>query len=202
MALIICKNCGKSISDKSNLCIHCGASTAHTIATEAPQNNQSRKDIPSYNLLTKNEREALKEKFIEECSAKDSWLRRYILKAHEIKLNSRCCFISIIAHWGMKLAYSFFGFLCDPISQDSAYNLHSILKTTHECAKYFTWIFLGILVLYTIVSLIFLRVNISHLIFKKKLQKWLRDEKQMEYSPAFKNEKMRQRFSHLDLNKI
>ena len=71
MALIICHECGKKISDTSDICIHCGAplNKGNAVETkealnEKPENNkieESSEQLPRFDLLKKEKQRGKKQ---------------------------------------------------------------------------------------------------------------------------------------------
>ena len=45
MALIICKNCGKRVSDTAEKCIHCGASLAEELIEEVKEEEIAKEEV-------------------------------------------------------------------------------------------------------------------------------------------------------------
>ena len=195
MALIICHSCGKSISDTSSHCIHCGAPTApeafpeKTEAVEEPR-------LPPFNALNEITKNRLNEEFKEKCSPIDPWLKRHLSILYDMLhlcATAFCVFMGIFL--GRNLAYKIFDFLDNPVYLPFWETIHDFSKT---CTN---WLLLGIFGV-CLMHYICLRYSHANLIYKKKFQKWLLEEKQIEYIIPFKTVRAKEKFDAIDLDNI
>ena len=91
MALIICKKCGKKISDTNESCIHCGALIAEEepILQVQPEEtleedvSPNKEDTPvtkhAFNNLSEEDRLVLEREFV----SSDKWARNYLKRKEE-----------------------------------------------------------------------------------------------------------------------
>ena len=88
MALIICKKCGKNISDTSTRCIHCGTpikDEAETLKVESPAKPKNEtltpsKKLANFHKLSEDQQVALENEFLKS----DKSARKYRRKGIEI----------------------------------------------------------------------------------------------------------------------
>ncbi len=195
MALIICRACGKTISDTAERCVHCGALTAPEPAVQTIEKKEEPR-LTSFNELPEKTKDRLSREFQEKCAWHDPWLNRYrFFKNARDLLASPFLIVWLGIHWGGDLAYKMFDFLSGPVYHPFWETVHNVSKA---CAL---WLCLGIFVI-VVLPTFYYRFMLGGAIYKKKLQKWLREEKQMDYIVTFKNAKAKQRFDSIDLENI
>ena len=207
MALITCKYCGKSISDTTNKCIHCGgevktnptlennvtnedAKFASTHATPETKNSSNDKKV-QFDKLGKNYQVDLEEEFMNSNKS----LFKYRRKGIEIKKFGE------IAMWLLLLprvllviqsyvAKKFFnGVIYDQIWIERSYQF--------AIAIAFVWIVSLIMLFYSGISY---RNKVKKIAYKKLFQKWLLEERQIVYYPNLTTNKEQQIFDNIDIN--
>ncbi len=207
MALTICKECGKKISDTTSKCIHCGAPIILDPPVQAqnePQNSaicenqdysqaitdttNSVAPLKEFASLTKDEKNALEDEFLEN----DKWARKYLQFKTEFKACRRT-FYKFIG-WTIVLAVALIVlgfafkekillieyFIVDPSLLDAG--CISFLALAALCSAMFLYGFIGA-IYYTFTHKVY--------IYSKKLQVWLEKEKGIKYMPplVFEREK-------------
>lgn len=201
MALIVCKECGKKISDASERCIHCGAMTAdslpvvETIPQEKPEPKapEAKKD---YYKLGEETRIQLEIDFLQQ----DAWAEKYRSKGLELKAFKETFTV------GAVLPLMFTSFYCIAlrvvldIMGGQFQNITALWAAgigVVSCVLIFG-------VLSTIFSKMSLRYERSNdrLIYLKKFQSWLRKEKNIAFQPLFDNPAEKEYFEYINLNNL
>ena len=77
MALIVCNNCGKKISDTTKQCIHCGAKTFLDIENQGAENeqNKAKKKLTEYYSLSYEEQQKLETEYLEIDKEAAAWFK-------------------------------------------------------------------------------------------------------------------------------
>jgi len=209
MSLIICKKCGRRVSNTANNCIHCGASLKEEISNKLEmistvEEHTEKENIEgleniiysghriSFNQFSDDDRFALEREFL----FKDKWARKY--RSIKEELNAffyawTYVLLTIISALMILGLNRFFDnlLLINPSM--------AVLSTT-------SFILLGVLLLgmliYSMVMKIIFKVSLAKYIYMKKFQKWLKEEKAIEYKPALLTIKDKEIFDSLDLNNL
>ena len=179
MALINCPHCGKQISDKSSVCVHCGG----RIGAEPPQ-------LKKYTSLTNEEKYQLEDEFYYKLHPKYGKMigRRASIKYLKSKSSLAVLFVWVV--WAITLAARY---LRDFIE----FPLNNVLFLLAIAVSF---IILLVLFIAMIASSIMLYKTHNRLIIAiKRFQKWLYDEKQIIYEPSFKSRRFRTYFDNLNL---
>ena len=179
MAFITCPHCGKQISDKSSVCVHCGG----RIGAEPPQ-------LKKYTSLTNEEKYQLEDEFY------------YKLHPNYGKMIGRRASIKYVTSKS-SAAISFLWVVC--IIAVAARYLNDVIEFPIYNAIFILAIALGILIM---VIVFIAEITLYVMLYKthnkliiaiKRFQKWLRDEKQIIYEPSFKSRRFRSYFDNLNL---
>ena len=198
MALIKCRECGKSISDTTDKCIHCGAFVHKNDADESADENNSESinldDFVIFKDLMAHKRIELEMEF---CHS-DKWALRYVRKIHEPKSIQKIAGIA-----------DMFGFACI---------IFVILfaRTNPDWQPYNDKLFTAGIILgictgivgfaITFFSLIFQYIHArsikKNLYYHKKLQVWLRKEKNIIYYPDFATQKIKDKYDSITEDEI
>lgn len=201
MALITCWKCEKRYSDTVDKCIHCGASKERPdgieeasatperlgdLCAEAPRvDNPKYKDFFSY---SDEERDSLEKDFWKYDNKAFKW-RRIELEVNESFKNLRTLLIPTnICFFAMMV-------LGRTIDSDNISNF--ILAFMVGVIIALAWsMVLGIGLG---VTKIYVNSSIKSLIYLKKLQKWLLEEKRIIFIPRFSTRRKKEAFDSLDL---
>lgn len=184
MPLIPCPHCGKQISDTSGKCIHCGESLIQEVEKQ------------NYNKLTDKEKADLREEFYK-------FYPEY--KNCNIKKQKRLKHSAIIGFMGfgcgivMLLMY-----LVNFLSGKKLFSSNNIFLFIGVSVMVLTFIFL---ITFFIMTLIRhskdKKYQRNEIIIEKKFQKWLLENKNIEYPVAVNLEgNDRAFFNSIDINKI
>ncbi|MBP3592672.1 MAG: zinc ribbon domain-containing protein [Clostridia bacterium] len=195
MALIICKNCGKKISDTAEVCIHCGISVNEEVSVEIKRDETSKngqstqaktRQFEDLNdeVRTKLEREFLKS---------NNWASKY--KKNELQLPA------IGRLWILYLGFAFI--YLEILSLFDIYVAGPIINE-----KYFDFGLLAVLALmaitlclfvYSIGMRIYLKSTSAKYIYLRKFQAWLKKEKNVDFIPTFKRKSQLAKFESVQI---
>ena len=200
MALITCKSCGKTISDTTSVCIHCGAPLQEPIApiekepTSDVQNNDTQKDTFVYfKDLQEEEKDALQYEFWQT----DKRARAYVQK--EVNLYSYL-FFSILALVLPRALLALRDWVKDKFFEGNVYSEDWLTYSTiFAAAIAVLWIICLILWIYTLVSY---RSRSKRQTYHRRLQKWLLENKGIHFTPNFHSKKDQEVFEKIDLNTL
>ena len=187
MALINCKKCGKTVSDTVLNCIHCGAPLK-----EEPNAEQetSKKDVfPLFTDLSDTERTAIENEFL----SSDKKSMRYRQRcAEKSKFGTLSLLLFVL---GRVLLYA----------QD--YVLNNLFTVYNpEFIDLSEKLLVGIVILWAVTDAIAIylaivaKSRVKKQLYKKKLQRWILINKNMDYTPKFLSEKDRLVFNSIDLD--
>ena len=199
MALTTCKRCGKKISNTVASCIHCGASTELPITKETEReedfvvNDESdlfEALLPQFNELQARQQKKLENEFLKA----DKKMKRYRRKGVEGKKYGALAigglFISRILLVLQKLAI-------EKVFEGAIYNPDAITKSEQALVPILAvWVFSIVMCFY---SLSVFRKRRNKMLYAKKFQKWLWDEKTIIYKPNFITEKDKKVFEDIKL---
>lgn len=193
MALIVCKNCGKSISDTTKKCIHCG----HPVnmqdeiiekAVEEETVDDPYADYPIFHELPAPDRKRLEREFL----STDRWAMKYRRGSEEITKYGKLGVLAIIMMIITRFLLKEFVNVNDPVGIENLaiacnYIINAIL---YGCFA---------MIVYLIV-----RTNKSRnrAVYDKRFQKWLREVKEINYVPNFSTESDRFVFEQTDVDDI
>lgn len=201
MALTVCRHCGKTISDTVETCIHCGEIIAEPVsepeavqpqATE-PQEEAEEQVVYDYFVYGEAQRLKLEEAFLKS----DAWAYKYRLAESDLgKFKSLFgdvmagLFFSAVA---LLLAYVY-------IFDMQAYSVDLIKAALIGGGILFAVSLPAMLVL-SIVRKVRGKSE-DKLIYIKKYQKWLLEEKNISYEPKFEKKQMQELFDSINLEKF
>ena len=192
MALIVCKKCGRNISDKSEKCIHCGQPLKEiTESKEVDKAAKALENMPKFNALNGDVRRKLELEFIKT----DKWAYVYRRRGVEIPKLGKFAFampvfivagvaaVSIVAE-GINN-----GFVMTPWLENASGVFMALSAAMMPVA---------------IILLIYNRIQYSNKVnrmtYNKKFQKWLRDVKKVNYQPSFRTENEKYIFDEIELD--
>ncbi len=200
MALITCKSCGKTISDTTSVCIHCGAPTQepsapieNETASDVQKDNTEKENIVYFKDLKEEEKDALQYEFWQA----DKRARAYIQK--EVNLYSYL-FFSILALVLPRALLALRDWVKDKFFEG---NVHSEDWLTYSdffaVAIAVLWIACLVLWIYTLFTY---RSRLKRQTYHRRLQKWLLENKNIHFMPNFLSKKDQEVFEKIDLNTI
>ena len=192
MALIVCKKCGKNISDKSEKCIHCGQPLKEiTESKEVDKAAKALENMPKFNALNGVTRRKLELEFIKT----DKWAYVYRRRGVEIpKLGKFALAMPVFLAAGVAAV---------TIVAESVNN-GFVLTPWLEKASFVFYALSASMMAVAILLLIYNRIQYSNAInrmtYHKKMQAWLRDVKKINYQPSFRTENEKYIFDEIELD--
>lgn len=200
MALIVCRHCRKTVSDTVETCIHCGGLIAEpinqpevTLPQETAAQTKSKKTtIYDYSSFSDERKQKLEKAFLES----DAWAYKYRHTGNELRsFKSLFCNI-ILCLWLSATAFLLaFIFLADM----RAYDVNLILYALAGAGILF-----AVSAIISIILFIVLKIRKNsdeRLIYLKKYQKWLMEEKNVSYKPKFAKAQMQEVFNWINLER-
>ena len=204
MALIVCENCGRKISDTCLRCIHCGKEIETDQSNNAPQDikensNSShntteendvviQEDNNNFSSLTEKEKGLLEEEF----RKSDKWAERYVRKTTEFvkfrKMFYHLLISLIILIAVARLFIGEKGLLLEYLIVNFSFLLVSLV-----CFVALFIICLGMF-LYGVIGPICFMVTLKKYVYLKKFILWLSQEKNIKYAPVFTYKSERRKF--------
>ena len=178
MALIICSNCGKKISDTTEKCVHCGCPTKHAVE-EISQNciqddaNKNQAAVV-YAYLDNYQKEKLEKEFL----ASDKWARKYQRNSLEAPSFATPLFVCVFS--ALMILFLYFkiaeGYIADDPINPEMLELSIAL-----------FVSLGVLTVAMFIYSIVIQINFAlkrdRFVYMKKFQLWLLVNKNIEYDP-------------------
>lgn len=200
MALIICKECGKKVSDTCTKCIHCGTPILEgsddiqkKSVAEKMQSTVSddQKTLMNFDRLENDDRTILEREFLK-C---DSWARKYRRTKAEIPSFG----FAII--WCICVLYIIF----KTVFTFELFPIGDVINPMFERISLISFIALGVLLvgmhIYSIFARIYLKISLGRYVYMKKFQKWLKEYKDIEYTPPIIKIKEKRIFDSIDIDK-
>lgn len=192
MALIVCKKCGKNISDKSEKCIHCGQPLKEiTESKEVDKEAKALENMPKFNALDGVTRRKLELEFIKT----DKWAYVYRRRGVEIPKLGKFAFampVFIVA-----------GVAAVSIVAEGINNGFVMTPWLENASGVFMALSVAMMPV-AIILLIYNRIQYSNKVnrmtYNKKFQKWLRDVKKVNYQPSFRTENEKYIFDEIELD--
>lgn len=202
MALIICKNCGKTVSDTVDVCIHCGENIKSTEAFSRENNQEpsfiTEKDtakpiLKDFTFYSAEEQIALEKEFL----SNDGWAKKYRQRQIELPSFLRTAMLS----WGWAFIIIAFSF---KINESLLETMFTFSPASEICvfSAIASTLLLFITILCRLVIKIRLRLTFAKYIYMKKFQVWLYKEKSVNYIPPITKFKEQQIFKSIDLNSL
>lgn len=202
MALTVCKNCGKTVSDTVETCIHCGGSiNSETMEQNVYQQEETstkteatdEHNVYDYYIYSETRRVSLEKAFIES----DKWAYNYRRIEEEIrKFKSLFETIILVTVWSSLALILAFIFIFD----FKAYKEDLIYIALAGSTILFV---LSALMSFVLHFMIKARRNApERLVYLKKYQKWLLDEKNISYKPVFKKKSSQEAFTNISIDKF
>ncbi len=198
MALIICRNCGKKVSDTVKICIHCGASllpeevppqphAVEEIVEKKEKSSESQDVFVKFKNLDKKQQKALLEEFWkEDILARKYQKKKAILEFFQYEILLYLLIPNLIA------IVLWFVFKFQPQSTGGLLLVCSSLAAMVILHPILILIF-GIIMKVTVDS------KVKTLTYKKRFQIWAKETRQIVYKPTFDNKAERQMFEQIDI---
>lgn len=193
MALIVCKACGKNVSDTANKCIHCGAELKKEQEIDKEELNIEEKKPKSMSgkffSLDYGIQDKLETEFIKSDEKAFKYKRRIVEFKKFESIANIGFFGCLFASWIVRLLS---GLDVVEIVNVEMYNLSA---TIFNCIMIFCVV---VFVLSIIVDIVHQR-SIKRLIYIKKFKKWLQEEKDIDYNASFLDDAEKKLLEQVDL---
>ena len=202
MALIVCKECGRKISDTSKQCIHCGSvlEIKHTDDTIESNNSTfeetvEKEAVNDYDESADNVKDFASLSIIEkmqlekEFAKSDKWVFKYIRRKTEFG----CCRRSFLwAFWtGIALRLILLLIMNAPLSDIEYYIVNPGFAELTIILLVVLFLLCFIMFIYGIIGPIYFAITRKKYVYTKKLMNWLNEEKGVKYAPVFSEKKQR-----------
>ncbi len=193
MAIIVCKNCGKNISDSCEKCIHCGTnikidnfSTTNQDKPVTKTVQKTYEDLPEYAQLE------LENEFIEKNADMMKYKRKIKGADSFLSYSQLLFFVNFFILLICRSIFILYPKVGAFIENKTTYTFFAILVVLS--------IFIGLLLLLVsgIIKLI-MKNKIKSFIYIKKLKLWLEKEKEIIYNPIFQLEEDQELFNQLKI---
>lgn len=191
MAIIICKNCGKKVSDTVDVCIHCGNNPKEENKNNVIEVSNEFAEVKTVEFDDLKEKEQLK--LEAEFVKQDKWAKRYMLDVIELPSFGRLLYYPAIAIVILRILHR----LTEVFATGELINEElSVIAAISG---------IGLVVLplctffYSVVKRIYNRITQAHLIYLKKFQKWLMDNQNISYYPELKNLRQKATFESMNI---
>ena len=202
MGLIVCKKCGHKISDTVENCIHCGQVTINDCVDSKPedaidkQNINLNSSIINYLSLDRDTKRCLETEFLNQ----DKWAIKYYQTTRALTFYSKAWLMVtawiVLIFQTIEIIYLFIDndkkILSSYIVNDNLFRISTALLAI-------LYALLIAMVLYSIIKKIQFKATFAKYVYLRKYQKWLKDQKQIEYVPVL-CEKENIIFDSIDLN--
>jgi len=201
MALIVCRNCGKKVSDTVVTCIHCGWDMSRPEVYDGEEKSVDTQEVktaisqpvsyPRYDELNDEKRKKLESDFLKQ----DRWAYKYRQRKTENPVFAKM----LVIYLGFVVIYtsimsSLDVFVTDVILNETAW------KYAIVCLVLLIGLTLGAL-LYSIAMRVYLKQTHASWLYIKKYQMWLMKENGIEYIPDFKNREERELYDAITIDK-
>ena len=180
MAIIICKSCGKKVSDTVDVCIHCGKNPLQDIEEVELQSLEQEvleEKTVDFNELSEAERLKLEGEFLKE----DEWSKKYMRSHLEAFPFMRPLLVyPALLFLILRLLFSFTDiFVGSEIENEGAF-ISAIacgIGLVAVCVVMFV---------YSIIRRIYNRAIHARYIYYRRLQKWLQEKKNISFFPELR----------------
>ena len=193
MALIICKACGKKVSDTIEKCIHCGTLFKEESVFNEEAEKKAEEELKRYDAYCEDDKLQMEKAFL----AVDKWAKKFKKKEAVLK-KLYSWFLSILVL--LMLFNSFwrhFGkdALEEKLYSQGVFEIFAVLFTV-----LFVGLLLGVFIVLGIATVE--KRSVKKYIYMKKYQRWLKEAHGISYEPQFFGKKQRELFDAIDLDKI
>ena len=189
MALIICKNCGKKISDTIDVCIHCGCNLKETENPEqASQAQNETSQIcelqqTDFDDLIELEQTKLEAEFLKE----DEWSNKYMRDRLELKSFAKPLFFYPFLAYAVSLIFiRTLGLFLDMDTFFSGDIVNPTAKTVAIISGVGLAVLCVAMFVYSIAKRLHNGVTHARYIYYKRFQKWLIEKKNITFFPKMK----------------
>lgn len=184
MAIIVCKNCGKKVSDTVDTCIHCGhnpneevVETVEQAVVKETQEEKTEEKTIDFNELSNEEQLKLETEFLKE----DKWAKKYMRNRIELSSYAKPIFLyPILLYIVLRLLHSFTDIFYEAnvINKDAEFiAIVSGIGLATVCITMFA---------YSILKKVYNVVIHARYIYYRKLQKWLYEKKNISFFPKLR----------------
>lgn len=192
MALIECKKCGKSFSDTLDACIHCGA----PLKEDESSKNEKTSELISFDKLDSIRKLRLESEFVN--GNKGAFKQKKRTTSDKFATFVMIFTILFFVSYFFLNIFLFVGEDEGIISFDSGFvdDTLAAVSLVLACASVLTAL------LWKITESIIILINknsIKKYIYMKEFQKWLLEEKNIEYIPVFNRDSQKEIFDKIDL---
>lgn len=191
MALIVCKNCGRQISDQVEECIHCGFSilkgNAEQESSQAKAEQKTK--MIDFSDLPQAEQILIETEFLKTDKKMLKQRRKMQERSSCRKIGLTLYFITIV--YRLFVPWYITNHLDGRVHDSNLYDLSSTILYL-----------IAILSLIWILKPLFACRSMKKRIYQKKFQIWLEENKKISYVPTFISEKEKAIFESLDKESI
>ena len=196
MALIICKSCGKKVSDTVDVCIHCGQNPKEEIVekVEEPtvQEPPAQKKAEYYDL-SEREQIALEAEFAKQ----DKSAKKYLLDAFELSSFMKpILFYPILAFVLVRGLFTL-AEMFDILNTETA---NETLSGVAAVSGIGLIVLCACMFIYGLVKKIYNRITNAYLIYLKKFQKWLKENKDIDFYPELEKARQKAFFESINID--
>lgn len=193
MAIIICKKCGKKVSDTTDVCIHCGHPTHEEKSSDKEEKIKIEKNVYNFNSFAEDDKLILERDFLRA----DKWAMNYRTRKEEISSFLAMLAITLFC---LVLALKIVGYVNKDFFAGEIYN-ESFAAIAISCLIALLALLLVISV-YSVCMNINFKVTMARFIYMKKFQKWLKENKNIEYTPPFIKTKEKEIFEKINIDTL
>lgn len=204
VAIVVCKKCGKNISDTVDTCIHCGAliseltedknsnqeSTENDFINNEIDENKEKGELIDYRLFDQDQRIELEKQFLQSDKRAMNYMRKNIESVSYMRIFMWFFYPYLLSHLFTEKILSF---IDAPVYDD-------ILNIIGSLLLIILGMILMICFIYSVVHQTKIKFSNKKYYYMKKFQKWLKEEKNIDYYPPFVNIKEKEKFDKIDIN--
>ena len=195
MALIICRNCGKKISDTAEICIHCGASIKEELKVETKseeifvKNQSEQTKTRNFEDLNDEVRKKMEREFLKS----NSWANKYKRTILQLPSIGKLWILYLALIFIFRETLSLFDiYISGPVINEQYFDLGLLgaisLMIITLCLSF-----------YSAGMRIYLKATSAKYVYLKKFQTWLKSEKNIDFIPTFKRKSQLEKFENIPM---
>ena len=184
MALIVCKKCGKKISDTVENCIHCGASISEekdiftesdTVSDKADlkANSTQQDKIIDYDSFNEEDKIKLESEFL----SSDKWAAKFRRTKIELPKFRAVLILPLWGFLGWGLFYKYY------IANQTVYDVNKATASAILIVALFAVSLISLIATHIVGKVH--KKSVNRYIYMKKYQQWLLNEKKISFIPTF-----------------